>query len=91
MVNNIEYFDCVMNESLRRYPPAFNMNRECKQSCSINGVYFPAGVEIMIPFYVLHNDPDAWPDVSKFDPERFRTPNRGTIHPFQVGPTDVNY
>ena len=84
LVHQIEYLDCVINEAQRLYPPVYTMNRECKKACTINGVHFPAGIEVILPFYVLHNDPDAWPDVDKFDPERFRGPNKDKFHPYQV-------
>ena len=84
LVQKIEYLDCVINEAQRLHPPVYQMNRECKNSCKINGVNFPAGTEIILPFYALHHDPDAWPDVEKFDPERFRGPNKESIHPYQV-------
>ena len=81
LVNKVEYLDCVLNESLRLYPPAHLVNRQCKDSCTINGIHFPAGILVQIPIYALHHDPDAWTDVDKFDPERFRAANKGKVHP----------
>lgn len=84
LVNRMEYLDCVVNESLRLYPPGFIINRECEKACTINGLQIPAGIEVQIPIYALHHDPKAWPDAEKFDPERFRAANKGNFHPFQV-------
>ena len=80
----MEYLDCVIKETLRLYPPVHVINRECNESCTINGVYIPAGTLVMIPIYTLHHDPDAWTEVEKFIPERFTNPNKESIHPFQV-------
>ena len=73
LVNNIEYLDCVVKEALRLFPLIKNssINRECCSSCIINGVLFPAGVEVVLPATLPHRDPDAWPDGTTFDPERY--------------------
>ena len=82
----IEYLACVINETLRVFPPAHQLNRECTQDCVVNGIAIPKGIEIIIPFYTLHHDPDAWDDPEKFDPERFRSPAKETRHPYQFMP-----
>ena len=89
LIGKIEYLDCVINEVLRLNPPIFNMNRQCKKACNINGVHIPEGMQIVIPFYALHNDPNVWPDVDRFDPERFRSPAKEKRHPYQVHTVDI--
>ena len=84
--HGIEYLDCVINETQRLFPPAHQLNRECGQDCVINGIPIPKGMEIIIPFYTLHHDPDAWKDPEKFDPERFRSSAKETRHPYQFMP-----
>ena len=84
--HGIEYLDCVINETQRLCPPAHQLNRECGQDCQINGISIPKGLEIVIPFYALHHDPEAWPEPEKFDPERFRGPAKDTRHPYQYLP-----
>ena len=69
---SIHYLDCVINESLRLCPPIFQMNRSCQEDYNFNGIHIPAGMEVIIPTYAIHRDPDAWPNPEKFDPERFR-------------------
>ncbi|KAK3697995.1 hypothetical protein QZH41_014378, partial [Actinostola sp. cb2023] len=87
LVQELEYLECVINEVLRLSPPAHMVNRACSKSYKINGITtIPAGVKVIIPIYSLHHDPEAWPDVEKFDPERFRGPAKESRHPFQFIP-----
>ena len=39
-----------------------------------------------MPPYVLHLDPDLWPDPEKFDPDRFSSENKDTQEPYSYMP-----
>ncbi|XP_075053322.1 cytochrome P450 3A29-like isoform X2 [Mixophyes fleayi] len=87
----MEYLDMVISENLRLYPAAGRIERVCKKTTEINGVTIPAGVVTVIPAFVLHRDPDIWPDPEEFRPERFSKENREeqdqyTFLPFGAGP-----
>ena len=84
--HDIEYLDCVINESLRLNPPLAQVNRECVNDYKFNDIYIPAGLQVIIPVYFLHRDPDVWPNPEKFDPERFRSPAKDCRHPYQFLP-----
>ena len=92
MSHSIDYLDCIINETQRLCSPAHQLNRECGQDFEINGISIPRGTEIVIPFYALHHDPDAWPDPEKFDPGRFQGSAKDTRRhsyqylPFGAGP-----
>ena len=86
VAQSIEYLDCVIMEAQRQCPPFAQINRECSEDYDLNGIHIPAGMEIVIPIYVLHHDPDAWQDPEKFDPERFRGPAKDARHAFQFLP-----
>ena len=87
LVQELEYLECVINEVLRLSPPAYMLNRACSKSYKINDdTTIPAGMEVILPVYSLHHDPEAWPEVEKFDPERFRGPAKESRHPFQFLP-----
>ena len=43
-------------------------------------------MDVIVPIYALHHDPEAWPDPEVYDPERFRGPAKDTRHPFQFLP-----
>ncbi|XP_018416380.1 PREDICTED: cytochrome P450 3A9-like isoform X1 [Nanorana parkeri] len=87
----MEYLDMVIQETLRMYPPAGRVERVSKKTVEINGVTIPRGMVCMIPAYVLHNDPEYWPEPEEFRPERFSKENREnhtpyTFLPFGDGP-----
>lgn len=87
LVHEIEYLDCIMNESLRLCPPIHIFNRNSEQTCKITPeLTIPAGMEVTVPVYALHHDPEAWPNPEVYDPERFRGPAKNTRHPFQFLP-----
>ena len=86
IAHNIEYMDCVINEALRLNPPVAQLNRECTEDYEWNGIRIPAGLEVIIPIYSIHRDPDVWPDPEKFDPERFRGPAKDTRSPYHFMP-----
>ena len=86
IAHNIEYLDCVIKEAQRLNPPVAFVNRESDEDYDINGIHITKGMEVQIPIYALHHDPDAWEDPEKFDPERFRGPAKDTHHAFQFLP-----
>lgn len=87
LVNEIEYLDCVINESMRLCPPLHIFDRKCEETCKINErLTIPSGMDVIVPIYALHHDPEAWPDPEVYDPERFRGPAKDTRHPFQFLP-----
>lgn len=68
----MEYLDCVINESLRLYPIAPRLERVAKATVEINGLVIPKGMIVMVPTWPLHRHPDLWPDPEAFKPERYR-------------------
>ena len=91
LVNSVGYLDQVLSEVLRLCPPNFNILRECKTSCVIDGVSFPAGVDVNIPVYAIQRDPQAFPDPVEFNPDNFSAEAKSARHaysftPFGMGP-----
>nr|ARO89867.1 cytochrome P450 Cyp3a24 [Andrias davidianus] len=82
----MEYFDMVVNETLRMYPPAGRLERVCKNTIEINGQTIPEGMVTMIPIHVLHRDPEYWPEPEEFNPERFSKENKETQDPYSFLP-----
>ncbi|KAM4053508.1 cytochrome P450 3A24-like [Anomaloglossus baeobatrachus] len=85
-LKQMEYLDMVLNETLRLYPSSLRLERVCKTTTEINGVTIPKGVVAVIPVFVLHRDPELWPDPEEFRPERFSKENRETQDPYTFLP-----
>uniref|UniRef100_A0A8C9XM12 Cytochrome P450 3A n=1 Tax=Sander lucioperca TaxID=283035 RepID=A0A8C9XM12_SANLU len=82
----MEYLDCVINESLRLYPIAPRIERVAKATVEINGLVIPKGMVVMVPTWPLHRDPDLWSEPEEFKPERFSKENKETIDPYTYMP-----
>lgn len=82
----MEYLDMVVNESLRLFPVAGRLERLCKKDVEIKGVLIPKGTVVMVPNFVLHQDPELWPEPEEFRPERFSKKNKDSINPYTYLP-----
>ena len=79
--------DRVVLESLRMYPPAWVFGRHTHGPDSFLGYPMKAGQLVTISPYILHRNPEFWPNPEGFDPDRFQSPiPRGAFVPFAAGP-----
>ncbi|CAK7337307.1 unnamed protein product [Dovyalis caffra] len=63
----------VMNEVLRLYSPAPNVQRQAREDIKVNELIIPNGTNMWIDVVAMHHDPKLWgEDVHEFKPERFR-------------------
>ncbi|XP_063270165.1 cytochrome P450 3A9-like [Prinia subflava] len=90
-ITKLEYLDMTVSETLRFYPLGGRIERTCKRDVEIHGVTIPKGTVVTIPPYVLHRDPDYWPNPDEFRPERFSKENKESLDqytylPFGAGP-----
>ncbi|OBS73242.1 hypothetical protein A6R68_12181, partial [Neotoma lepida] len=65
----MEYLDMVVNETMRLCPVSSRINRLSKKDAEINGVFIPKGTLVVIPIFILHQDPKYWPEPEEFCPE----------------------
>ena len=78
---NIEYVNMVLCESLRLFPPVPRIMRECSKTCAVtDDLIIEEGIFISLPIFLLHRNPEYWPNPEKFDPERFN-PNNEQSYP----------
>ncbi|XP_075163186.1 cytochrome P450 4d8-like [Haematobia irritans] len=93
-LNELKYLDCVIRESLRKYPPVPIIGRQIKHDLRYNhsklgeGI-IPAGTEMMIAIAFMAGDTEAYENPSEFLPERHEDPNANMgFHylPFSAGP-----
>lgn len=95
-VSKMKYMDTVINETLRKYPPAPVTDRLCVKSYTLpkptpesREYIAEPDTAIWIPIYGLHHDPKFFPDPDKFDPERFNDENQDKINPYVYLPFGV--
>jgi cytochrome P450 len=74
-----EYLTATIHETLRRRPVLPNAApRLVKQPVNIGGWDYPPGVCVVANSYLVHHDPDIYPDPYAFRPERFLDEQPGT-------------
>lgn len=78
VVNNMEYLDAVLNETLRMYPVVALLDRVCQLDFQLPPILPGAkpytikkGDAVFIPVYGLHHDSQYFKQSEKFDPDRF--------------------
>uniref|UniRef100_A0A240SY17 Cytochrome n=1 Tax=Lutzomyia longipalpis TaxID=7200 RepID=A0A240SY17_LUTLO len=99
VVSEMPYLDQVFMESLRLYPPAVLLSKITTEKCELKlteGEYrtIEPKIEVIVPVYSLHRDPQHYNDPHEFIPERFDPENGGVKHfrdkgvflPFGDGP-----
>src|SRR5262249_34371972 len=82
------YLMATINEVLRHRPVLPNPEpRLVKQPIEIGGVVYGPGTVLVANAYLLHHDPDIYPDPCALRPERFlaRSPGTYTWIPFGGG------
>lgn len=95
-LSGLKYLEMVVKEVLRKRPPAPMTDRMCESDLDYDdgkgfAYKFQKGLNIWIPIYGFHHDPQYFPNPDKFDPERFSDENKHLINqdaymPFGVGP-----
>ncbi len=62
----------VMNEVLRLYPTAPNVQRQAREDIKLDNLTIPNGTNIWIDIVAMHHDSSLWGEnVNEFRPERF--------------------
>jgi len=81
-INRLEFMECVLNETMRLYPPVIRfVSRESLTDYKYKDITIPKGSTVLFPIHYLHHDPDYWSEPEKFDPMRFSAERRHQIHP----------
>lgn len=65
------YLDAVVKETLRRRPVIPIAARKALAPIELLGYQIPARSVLMVAIYLIHGDPEIYPDPEEFRPERF--------------------
>lgn len=85
-INQLQYLDMVINETLRMYPPVIRFDRVASIDYQLNNYRIPKGFLVSVPIYAIHHDPKNWSDPEKFIPERFSSTEKTKHHPMAFIP-----
>lgn len=95
---SFHYLEMVVKETLRKYPIIPAMLRKCNKDYQISNtnITIPSGMNVLLPIYSIHHDPEYYPTPSVFDPERFSAENSEARNPitylaFGEGPRSKEY
>lgn len=87
-VDQLQYVNNVINESLRLWSPAFMQGREAIKNEKMNGYPIKKGDTILIVSQLIHRHTKFWKNPNVFDPDRFdqELPHKYAYLPFGRGP-----
>ena len=93
-VSSLKYLDAVVSETLRLFPPGMRLGRKCTSDCDvqidlegeIKTLELREGDVVQFPIYVIHHNPEYYPDPESFEPSRFLPENRHLLTPYTYLP-----
>jgi cytochrome P450 len=90
ILERLPFATAVLNESMRRYPPAWAIARRAVEPHRAAGFELPAGAVTIVSPWLLHHDPRWWKEPDAFVPDRWLEPDpdrpRAAFLPFGAGP-----
>ncbi len=85
-VRRLPYTEMVLSESMRLYPPAWAIGRRALEPLPLGGYELRPGDAAVMSQWVVHRDPELWPDPLRFDPLRFEPARKAARHRFAYFP-----
>lgn len=78
-LGQLGYLECVIDETLRLYPPIHLGSRRAATDIEYQDYIIPTGTRVMYSIYLTHRHPDYWQNPEHFDPDRFLPENKRAI------------
>ncbi|XP_027356918.1 cytochrome P450 CYP72A219-like [Abrus precatorius] len=91
-INRLKTVSMILYEVLRLYPPITMINKYTRCETRVGSMSIPAGVELCLPFLLLHYDSNYWENPEEFKPDRFTegvskaSKDHIAFYPFGWGP-----
>ncbi len=70
-VGRLPYTRMVVDETLRLYPPVWNIARQTVSDDALGGVDISAGSGIVVSPFLVHRHEEFWEEPERFEPRRF--------------------
>ncbi len=92
LLNSLTFLDKFIKETLRLYPIIPLFGRDLETPIQLDeSTFLPPKTIVMTSPWIIHGNPDIYPEPKKFDPERFsaekgKTLGPGEYMPFSMGP-----
>jgi cytochrome P450 len=71
--------DMIVDETLRKFPPAYIGPRRSVEAFEFMGHHVPANAHVQYCSWASHHLPDVWPEPQEFRPRRFTEENRARL------------
>ncbi len=85
-IPRLAYTERVLSESMRLFPPVWNIGRLSKKSFELGDATIGGGSICLMSPYVVHRDPRFFPDPERFDPTRWESAARESRPKFSYFP-----
>jgi cytochrome P450 len=85
-ITRLEYTEKVLRESMRLYPPAWTLGRQALTDYVIDKYVIPSGSIILMSQYVMHRNPQYFPNPEDFDPDRWTKESKSVLPRFSYFP-----
>ncbi len=85
-INQLQYLEQVLKETLRLFPPIHVGNRIASMDLDLQGCPVSAGSRVMLSYYLTHRDKETWVSVDQFNPDQFDRQNLPERSPFSYLP-----
>ena len=71
-MSDFPFVRMLLTESMRLYPPAWLLARVAVENHDVRGYVVPKGSIVAMSPWVVHRNPEYFPEPDRFDPERWR-------------------